>query len=61
MKDNQLKDLTNTQLNRLYGKIYNRIAAGGQLFGLDWRTIRITNPHLAQCLKQVGDLLSSKN
>lgn len=46
--------MTDSALNRLYFRIYRRlerINSGGLAYGMDWPTISITSPDLAQRLR----------
>lgn len=49
-----LQDLTTKQLDRLYRRLYERVAEmGGMAFGADFRTLRLTRPGLAHDLGRV--------
>lgn len=51
-----LRILTNSQLERLHGKVWTRIErafAGGLQFGVDWPALRMCEPGLADCLRSV--------
>lgn len=45
-----LQDMTLTQLERLYRRLYARIGSGDP-FGADWRTLKLSNPGLHGALE----------
>jgi hypothetical protein len=47
-----LRDLTDEQLERVYRRLYDRLAESGP-FGWDWPTLRVVNPGLYKSLKEV--------
>lgn len=53
----KLTDLTESQLHRLYRRIYDRYA---DCFGLDDRTLAIIKPEALQALKNVSEAITEK-
>jgi hypothetical protein len=58
-----LSQLTNTQIDRLWRKVYDRITEGGgyQPFGWDWPTLRITRPGLYRTARAVAQEIDRRN
>ena len=55
-----LNSLTNTQLERLYNRIYERYTRGNgyQPWGYDWPTLRVLCPHFYAVMRYINDLLT---
>ena len=47
-----LQDLTTSQLDRVYRRVYRSLPDGGQ-FGWDWRTLEMLYPSKAAALRDV--------
>ena len=55
----KLSDLTTTQLDRVYRRIYRSLPDGG-MFGWDWRTLDMLYPTKADVLREILHAVDQK-